>query len=112
MTATMKTMEFTLARTIPAPAVEVFDAWLDPECACNRIRRREMTTTDLIDKADFRAPTLSRRLTRAVADGRRGVIIATADVAGSPERVFRALRTNEVESWWAMPGVYRQTDSS
>ena len=35
MTATMKTMEFTLNRTIPASTVEVFDAWLDPKSPCN-----------------------------------------------------------------------------
>ena len=67
-------------------------------------------TADSSNKADFRAPTTSKRLPRAVADGRGGMIIAVADVAGSPERVFRALTTNEVEQWWAMPGVYRQKD--
>jgi uncharacterized protein YndB with AHSA1/START domain len=69
-----------------------------------------MTTTNSSNETDFRAPPVSRKLPRAVADGRRGVIIATADVAGSPDRVFRALTTNEVESWWAMPGVYRQKE--
>ena len=38
------------------------------------------------------------------------MIIAVADVAGPPERVFRALTTSEVEQWWALPGVYRQRD--
>ena len=27
-----------------------------------------------------------------------------------PERVFRALTTNEVERWWGHPDYYRQTD--
>jgi hypothetical protein len=35
MTATMKTMVFTLNRTIPGSTVEVFDAWLDPKIPCN-----------------------------------------------------------------------------
>ena len=35
MTATMKTMELTLNRTIPASTIEVFDAWLDPKSPCN-----------------------------------------------------------------------------
>lgn len=61
-------------------------------------------------KPDFRAPTTSKRLPRAVADGGGGIIIAIAEVAGSPERAFRALTTNEVEQWWAYPGVYRQKD--
>jgi uncharacterized protein YndB with AHSA1/START domain len=38
------------------------------------------------------------------------MILAVADIAGSPERVFHALTTNEVEQWWAMPGVYRQKE--
>lgn len=65
---------------------------------------------DTTEKQDFRAPTTSKRPPRAVADGKGGMIIALADVAGSPERVFRALTTNEVEQWWTMPGVYRQKD--
>ena len=31
MTTTMKTMELTLTRTIPAPPAEVFSAWMDPK---------------------------------------------------------------------------------
>ena len=65
---------------------------------------------DITEKQDFRAPTTSKRSPRAVGDGKGGMIIALADVAGSPERVFRALTTNEVEQWWTMPGVYRQKD--
>jgi uncharacterized protein YndB with AHSA1/START domain len=56
-------------------------------------------TSDSSQKADFRAPSAGRRLPRAVAD-----------VAGSPEQVFRALTTNEVEQWWRNPGVHRQRD--
>jgi uncharacterized protein YndB with AHSA1/START domain len=46
---------------------------------------------------------------RAVADGGGGTIIATAEVAVAPERVFRALTTDEVERWWGHPDFYRQT---
>lgn len=35
MTQQMKTMEITLTRTIPASVDEVFDAWMDPNLACN-----------------------------------------------------------------------------
>ena len=60
--------------------------------------------------ADFRLPTASKwQAPRAVADGGGGTIIATAEVGGSPERVFRALTTNEVERWWGHPDFYRQT---
>jgi uncharacterized protein YndB with AHSA1/START domain len=38
------------------------------------------------------------------------MIIAVAEVGGSPQRVFRALTTSEVERWWSLPGVYRQKD--
>jgi len=59
---------------------------------------------------DFRMPMASERhAPRAAADGGGGTIIATADVAASPERVFRALTTDEVERWWGHPDFYRQT---
>lgn len=62
-------------------------------------------------KTDFRAPTVSKwREPRAVADGGGGTIIATADVAAPPERVFRALTTDEVERWWGHPDFYRMTE--
>jgi uncharacterized protein YndB with AHSA1/START domain len=43
--------------------------------------------------------------------GRRrgGTIIATAEIATPPERIFQALTTNEVERWWGHPDFYRQT---
>jgi uncharacterized protein YndB with AHSA1/START domain len=63
-----------------------------------------------VTKPDFRAPTAAKRQPRAVADGPGGRIIAVADVAGTPERVFRALTTSEIELWWTFPGVYRQKD--
>src|SRR5260370_870936 len=66
--------------------------------------------TDSSDKADFRAPTTSKRLPSAVADGGGGMIIAVADVAGSPERVFRALTTNEVEQWLDGRFIEERTD--
>ena len=66
--------------------------------------------TDSNEKADFRAPTASKRIPRAVADGAGGLIIAVADVSGSPERAFHALTTSEVEQWWKFPGHYHQKD--
>ncbi len=45
-----------------------------------------------------------------VADGGGGTIIATAEMTAPPERVFRALTTDEVERWWGSPDFYRQTD--
>lgn len=41
---------------------------------------------------------------KAVADGGGGTIIAVADVAATPERVFDLLSTKEVERWWRDPG--------
>lgn len=42
---------------------------------------------------------------RAVTDG--DTILATMDVAATPERVFRALTTSETEQWWGAPETYR-----
>jgi uncharacterized protein YndB with AHSA1/START domain len=68
-------------------------------------------TAESKTKADFRMPTASKwSAPRAVADGGGGTIIATAEVAAPPERVFRALTTDEVERWWGHPDFYRQTE--
>jgi uncharacterized protein YndB with AHSA1/START domain len=40
----------------------------------------------------------------AITDG--DVVLATLDIAATPERVFRALTTDEVERWWGAPDVY------
>jgi uncharacterized protein YndB with AHSA1/START domain len=59
---------------------------------------------------DFRLPTGSQwAVPRAVADGNGGTIIAVAEIAASPERVFQALTTEEVERWWGHADYYRQT---
>ena len=67
-------------------------------------------TQEAAEKPDFRAPTEAKRAPRAVADAAGGMILAVADLAGTPEQVFRALTTDEVERWWTFPGVYRQKD--
>jgi len=41
---------------------------------------------------------------RAITDGE--IVLATVDVGAPPDRVFRALMTDECERWWGMPGVY------
>jgi len=68
------------------------------------------TTADSTVEADFRAPTESKRMPKAAVDGIGGMILAFAEVAGTPEQVFRALTTSEVEHWWKFPGVYHQKD--
>ncbi len=59
---------------------------------------------------DFRAASGSKQLPKAAVDGVAGIILAFADVDGTPEETFRALTTDEVEAWWSLPGVYRQRD--
>ena len=67
-------------------------------------------TTGAENQRDFRAPKTARKAPRAVADTKSGVIIAIADLAGTPEQVFNALTTNEVEQWWKWEGQYFQRD--
>jgi uncharacterized protein YndB with AHSA1/START domain len=43
---------------------------------------------------------------RAIADVGAGNLLASVDVFASPERVFRALASNEVIRWWVRPGVF------
>jgi uncharacterized protein YndB with AHSA1/START domain len=40
----------------------------------------------------------------------RQLILVFAEVSGTPDRVLRALTTNEVEKWWTIPGVYYLKD--
>lgn len=57
---------------------------------------------------DKRAPVTAHLraadIARAVTDG--DIVLATVDVDAPPERVFRALMTDEVERWWGAAGVY------
>jgi uncharacterized protein YndB with AHSA1/START domain len=43
---------------------------------------------------------------RALADLAQGEILATVEIAAPPERVFRALTSNEIIDWWVRPGVF------
>jgi uncharacterized protein YndB with AHSA1/START domain len=47
---------------------------------------------------------------RAVADLTDGTVIAAVEVAAPPERVFRALASDEITRWWVRPGVFNTTD--
>ena len=44
------------------------------------------------------------------ADPKKGIVRGTADINASPERVFRALTTEEQAEWWGHEGVYRTHD--
>jgi uncharacterized protein YndB with AHSA1/START domain len=64
-------------------------------------------------KADFRQPTEAKKLPRAVADAAAGLILSVADIdARPPQRVFDALTTDEVITWWKNPELYRIEASS
>lgn len=56
-------------------------------------------------RAGYWSPAAAKwQAPKAVADGGGGTIIAIADVAATPERVFDLLTTKEVERWWRDPG--------
>jgi uncharacterized protein YndB with AHSA1/START domain len=75
------------------------------------IVKQEAMTSEAKSKPDFRLPTASKwSAPHAVVDAGAGLIIATADVAAPPERVFQALTTDDVERWWGHPDFYRQTN--
>ncbi len=46
---------------------------------------------------------------RAVADISEGLILATVEIAAPPERVFRALASEELVRWWGSADTYRTT---
>lgn len=43
---------------------------------------------------------------RAAADLAQGLVLATVEVASSPDRTFRALASEDVLRWWVRPGVF------
>jgi uncharacterized protein YndB with AHSA1/START domain len=47
-----------------------------------------------------------RGAARAVADLETGAILATVEIAATPERVFQALASREIVDWWGKPGVF------
>lgn len=46
---------------------------------------------------------------RSIADVTQGDILAQVEVAAPPERVFRALTTEELTKWWGADELYRTT---
>jgi len=43
---------------------------------------------------------------RAVSDLIDGSVVASVEIARTPDRVFRALASREVIAWWVNPGVF------
>jgi uncharacterized protein YndB with AHSA1/START domain len=46
---------------------------------------------------------------RSIADVAQGTILARIEIAAPPERVFRALTTDELTKWWGSAETYRTT---
>jgi len=51
----------------------------------------------------------SLKSARAVADVGNGIILANVEIAASPERIFRALTSDEITRWWGSEDTYRTT---
>lgn len=51
----------------------------------------------------------NRSVPRAIADLSGGLILATVEIEATPERVFRALSSDEVVQWWGDSGTYHTT---
>lgn len=47
---------------------------------------------------------------RAAADLEEGSILASVEVAATPERVFKALAGFEIIAWWIRPGVFNTSE--
>ena len=54
--------------------------------------------------------TMVESRARSVADLTEGRIVATVEIEAPPERVFRALASEEIVHWWGDDGVYRTTE--
>jgi RNA polymerase sigma-70 factor (ECF subfamily) len=53
---------------------------------------------------------IERRRARAACDTPEGRAIATVEVQAPPERVFKALASDEIVRWWVRPGVFDTTE--
>jgi uncharacterized protein YndB with AHSA1/START domain len=53
--------------------------------------------------------TVSPHAARALADLDAGTILATVEIAAPPARVFRALASDEIVTWWGSDDLYRTT---
>ena len=51
----------------------------------------------------------STKSARAVADLDEGVILGSVTIAAPPDRVFRALTSDEIVKWWGSDQTYRVT---
>ncbi|HXK19219.1 MAG TPA: hypothetical protein VNG33_15505, partial [Polyangiaceae bacterium] len=49
---------------------------------------------------------------RAVADVTAGMLLASVEIKATPERVFRALASEDIAKWWGSPDLYRVTEWS
>lgn len=54
-------------------------------------------------------PPSNLKSARAVADVTAGLLLASVEIGAPPERVFRALTTKEITSWWGSADTYRTT---
>ncbi|HSN25905.1 MAG TPA: SRPBCC domain-containing protein, partial [Kofleriaceae bacterium] len=45
----------------------------------------------------------------SVADVTEGIVLARVEIAVPPERVFKALTTEELTAWWGADDMYRTT---
>lgn len=52
---------------------------------------------------------LKRGAARAVADVTSGMLLASIEIKATPERIFRALASEEIAQWWGSPQLYRVT---
>ena len=53
--------------------------------------------------------SIDKSRARAVADLAKGYVLARVEIGAPPERVFRALASDEIVDWWVRPGVFRTT---
>ena len=53
--------------------------------------------------------TTQKSAAKAVADVTRGMLLATIDIDVPPERVFRAVTSEELTRWWGSADTYRTT---
>ncbi len=51
----------------------------------------------------------NRSIPRAIADLSGGLILATVDIEAPPERVFKALSSDEIVQWWGDSSMYHTT---
>jgi len=79
-------------------------------CLVTASTAQNKKVVDSTEKKDFRLATENKMSPKSAVDEISGLVLVNAEVGGSPNQVFKALTTKEIEQWWKLKDVYSLKD--